>query len=96
MARVDIETCFNYCSREAGFFSSNEQRWINKIHKLKDKHPDLVTILAEPEDNDGTIYAKMPVKFLRLQGPASVSEDIIQKSRDRFSKMHKNRKEGLG
>ena len=69
-----METCFNYCSREAGFFSSDERAWINKIHKLKEKYPDLVTILAEPENNDGCIYVKMPVKFLRIQGPANRAE----------------------
>lgn len=69
-----METCFNYCSREAGFFSSDERAWINKIHKLKEKYPDQVTIIAEPENNDGCIYAKMPVKFLKLQGPARRAE----------------------
>lgn len=69
-----METSFNYCSREAGFFSSDERAWINKVHKLKEKYPDQVTILAEPENNDGCIYAKMPVKFFRLQGPAQRAE----------------------
>ena len=69
-----METCFNYCSREAGFFSSDERIWINKVRKLKEKYPDQVTILAEPENNDGCIYAKMPVKFLKLQGPAQRAE----------------------
>jgi hypothetical protein len=70
----DIETCFNYCAREAGYFSSNEQKWITKILRLKEQYPDLVTILKTPEENDGTIYAKMPVSFLKLRGPVRVSE----------------------
>ncbi len=93
----DIETCFNYCAREAGYFSSNEQRWITKILKLKDQHPGLVTILKMPEDNDGVIYAKMPVTFFRLQGPAKFSEETIQASRARLEEIRsKKRAEGAG
>jgi len=66
-----METCFNYCSPDAGYFSSDERRWITKIRKLKQQFPDLVTIIAEPETNDGCIYAKMPIRFLRLQGPST-------------------------
>lgn len=93
----DIETCFNYCSREAGYFSSNEQRWITRILKLKDQYPELVTILKMPEDNNGIIYAKMPVTFLRLQGPAKYSEETIQASRARLAEIRsKKRAEGAG
>lgn len=62
-----METCFNYCDTEQAFFSSDERRWINKIHKLKEQHPDKVTIIKEPEDNDGTIYCKLPVTALKIQ-----------------------------
>ena len=85
MAQKDIETCFNYCAREAGYFSSNEQRWINKILKLKTQHPDLVTILKMPEDNDGVIYAKMPVTFLRIQGPVRMSEAVRRANAERLA-----------
>ena len=81
----DIETCFNYCAREAGYFSSNEQKWITKILRLKKQYPDLVTILKMPEDNDGTIYAKMPVTFLRLQGPKQVSEAARKANLEKLS-----------
>ena len=97
MAQKDIETCFNYCAREAGYFSSNEQRWITRILKLKDQYPELVTILKMPEDNDGVIYAKMPVTFLRLQGPAKYSEETINASRARLAEIRsKKRAEGAG
>lgn len=84
----DIETCFNYCSREAGYFSSNEQKWITKILRLKSQFPELVTILKMPEENDGTIYAKMPVTFLRLQGPAKISDAVRQANRERLALAH--------
>lgn len=76
----NIETCFNYTTREAGYFSSNEPKYISKVHKLKEKYPDLVTIIAEPEDNDGVIYAKMPISFFRLQAPNSREMSDEEKS----------------
>ena len=97
MAQRDIETCFNYTAREAGYFSSNEQRWITRILKLKDQYPELVTILKMPEDNDGVIYARLPVTFLRLQGPAKISEETIQANRARLAEIRsKKRAEETG
>lgn len=81
----DIETCFNYCSREAGYFSSNEQKWITKILRLKSQFPELVTILKMPEENDGTIYAKIPVSFLRIQGPAKISDAVRKANAERLA-----------
>lgn len=64
--KKDIETCFNYCSKDEAFFSSNEQKWINRVRRLAAKFPDRVTILRQPETNDGTIYAKMPCNTMKL------------------------------
>ena len=47
-----METCFNYTEREHGFFSSDERKFINKVHKLKEQYPDEVRSNAGPEDND--------------------------------------------
>lgn len=93
MAQKDIETCFNYCAREAGYFSSNEQHWITKILKLKEQYPDLVTILKMPEDNDGTIYAKMPVTFLKLRGPAKISDAVKQANMEKLSRAWEKNKQ---
>lgn len=62
-----METCFNYCDKDHGFFSSDELKWINKIHKLKEAHPDKVRIIREPEDNDGCIYCELPASWLKVQ-----------------------------
>lgn len=66
--RKEIETCFNYCEIGKGFFSSDEQRWITRIHKLKEQYPNEVTIIKEPEDNDGCIYCRLPSSWLKI-GP---------------------------
>ena len=62
-----METCFNYVRKEQGFFSSDEQKWINKIHKLKTEYPEEVEIIREPENNDGCIYCTLPVSWLKIQ-----------------------------
>lgn len=62
-----METCFNYTDKNSAYFSSDERKWINHIRQLKEEHPDEVTILAEPEDNDGCIYCKLPADCLKIQ-----------------------------
>lgn len=65
-----METCFNYCNADKAFFSSDERRWINRVRKLKEEHPEEVRIIAEPEKNDGCIYATVPIKWVRISPPA--------------------------
>ena len=66
MGRQHIETYASYTSKDAMFFSSNEVKWCNRILKWKDEHPDEVQILAYPENNDDTIYAKLPVNWFKI------------------------------
>ena len=79
-----METCFNYSYQRnhndhVAWFSSNEVRFINKIHKLKKEHPDEVIIKAEPEDNDGCIYCSLPQEWLRIQAP--VKQNLTDEER---------------
>lgn len=67
-----METCFNYCCDKA-FFSSDERRFITKVRKLKEKYPEQVRILAEPENNDGCIYAELPKEWFRIQPPKKMN-----------------------
>lgn len=82
-----IETCFNYVDKDVGFFSSDEQKWINRIYKLKEQYPDQVTILREPEENDGCIYCRLPSSWLRIRPKIEreLSEEQRQEMRDRLS-----------
>lgn len=92
MAR-DVDTCFNYCGESpvtVAYFSSDELRWINKIHKLKDTHPDDVEILKEPEDNDGCIYCKLPVSWLKIQPPRNLTDEERQTIANRLNVTRKN------
>ena len=64
-----METCANYTTKDCLFFSSDERRWIHKVQVLAEKYPDEVTIIRQPENNDGCIYARMPVRYLKLIRP---------------------------
>lgn len=84
-----METCFNYVYEKGdpkiAFFSSDERKWITKIRKLKDKHPDQVTILKEPEENDGCIYCKLPMSALKLQINTSTGRKMTEEQRQRMA-----------
>lgn len=66
-ARKNIDTAFCYTSMDYMEVSSDEKKWINKVHKLKQQRPDEVTIIKEPENNNGCIYARLPVAWLKIQ-----------------------------
>lgn len=55
--------------------SGDEQRLINLIHKLKEQHPDEVTIQYEPANNHGMIVALVPRKWIRIQPPRRMSDE---------------------
>ena len=78
-----METCFNYCDKEHGYFSSDERRYITKIHKLAEKYPEQVRIIAEPENNDGCIYAELPTSWLKIQPPRKL--DLTDEQREELS-----------
>lgn len=75
-----METCFNYTG-ETAYFSSDERKWYTKIRKLAAEHPDEVTILEQPETNDGCIYAKLPASWLKIVPPRQYSEEVLEKYR---------------
>ncbi len=55
------------------YFSSDELRWRNRIIALAEAHPDEVTILEHPDQNDGCVYAKLPVEYLKIQPKRNVN-----------------------
>lgn len=83
-----METCFNYCDTKRAFFSSDERRWITKIRKLLEEHPDEVKLIASPETNDGCIYVELPAIWLKVQPPRKLemTEEQREAARERFKK----------
>jgi len=90
-----METCFNYCDVNKGFFSSDEKRWINKIRKLKEQYPDQIRIIAEPETNDGCIYCQLPTSWLKIQPKRKIEMSEEQKNalRERLARVRQTSSE---
>ena len=61
---IDYLSCDNYAT-----FCSSESKWINKILKLKELHPDAVDIRELPENNQGMILAHVPKSWFKLSPP---------------------------
>jgi len=84
----DIDTYAGYTSKDEMFFSSTEKMWHNRILKLAKANPDEVHIIKRPEENDGVIYAKMPVSYLKIQPKRKVEMTEEEKAalRERFAR----------
>ena len=66
----------------------SQKKLINKIKYLASKFPDEVKIIAENED--GSIYAHIPLKYLKIQRPRELSEEEKEAARKRLEKYRKN------
>lgn len=83
-----METCFNYVDKDLGYFSSDERRFITKIRKLKQKFPEQVQIIAEPENNDGCIYCSLPSTWLKVVPKREISPEECELRRVRWNIQH--------
>ena len=66
------------------------QKWINKVKRLHKDHPEDVEIIAE--NADGSICAKLPIKYLKISPPRQVSEEQRQKSSENFKRLREEGK----
>lgn len=82
-----METCFNYVDKDKAFFSSDERRFVNKVHKLAEKYPEQVRIIKEPEDNDGCIYCELPVCWFKIQPKRTISDERRSELSERAKKL---------
>ena len=65
-------------------------KWITKIKKLSQSNPDDVEIIAE--NKDGSICARLPIKYLKISAPRKVSDEQRQKASERFKKLREENK----
>ena len=70
---------------------SLSQGWaISRVRKLAEKCPEECQISAE--NDDGTIYAKMPVKWaVKLTAARKVSENQRQIAKERIEEYHRSK-----
>lgn len=80
---VALDTCINYCEPGWAYISSDERRWINRIRKLSELHPEECIIIKQPEANDGFIYSKFPQKWARVTPPRQVIVSDDERARRR-------------
>lgn len=82
-----METCCNYTSDT--MYVSTDERWlINRILRFADKHPDKVTVIRMPENNDGCLYCKMPSNWLKITPP--VKRELTDEQRTELAERLKN------
>lgn len=75
-----METCFNYTEKEHGYFSSDERRFITRVRRLAEKHPDKVRIIKQPEENGGCIYCELPTEWLSIRPPKKMNYTAEQRA----------------
>ena len=68
MSKRNIETTCGYTD-ETMWLSTDEKWLITRIHKLAEKNPGAVTVIREPEENDGCLYCKLPSNWLQIRAP---------------------------
>ena len=81
------ENCIEFLNNQHSItVSFCMQKWINKVKKLKEQHPDDVKIIAE--NDDGSICAKLPIKYLKLSAPKQYLLDKYygMEQKEEFSK----------
>ena len=85
------ENCVEFLNNQKTMtVSFCSQKWITKIKKLSQSNPDDVEIIAE--NKDGSICARLPIKYLKISTPRKVSDEQRQKASERFKKLHEENK----
>ena len=85
------ETCFNWTENGPCFVSSDDRHWIAVIRRVAKEHPEDVTILAEPQNNDGCIYAKIPTSYIHVYKPRKKMELTNEQRAAVVDRLKKNR-----
>ncbi len=62
-----------------------------KLYRLAKENPNEVKIIVE--NNDGSIYAHIPINYVKISPPRKVSEEQREAAGERFKQMWKNKKE---
>lgn len=62
-----------------------------KLFRLAEKYPDDVKIIKENED--GSLFAHVPVKYVKISPPKKISEEQKEAASERFKKMWEEKQE---
>lgn len=77
-----------YNGNEIMTVTLSQKKFINKILKLAELYPDEVKV--DIINDDGTILAHIPLRYLRFTRPRELSEEEKEIARERLSKFRNN------
>jgi len=80
-------SCDHIAGEKTSTFYSSEQKWINKLDKLIEKHPDDVQIISRTEDS---VLVHIPSTWFKISPPKQVSEAQKKAASIRFKQMWAN------
>lgn len=88
-----METCCEYTDKERMYLSTDERRLITRILRFYEKHPDDVTIIKRPEENDGCLYCIVPPSWLKITPPVKreLTEEQRKASSERMAYMREKK-----
>lgn len=64
----------------------HDRRLRNRVLRLAEQHPDEVAVICRPEENNGFLFAHIPLKWLRIQPPKQMSEEQREKAKERLAR----------
>lgn len=70
--------------REQATLSLSQRRTISKVKRLATQYPDQCQIMAE--NKDGSIYAHIPVSWMRINPPRKLSDEQRQQISERLNR----------
>lgn len=83
------ENCIEWIKdQEQATLSLSQRRTISRVKKLAEKYPEECQIVAE--NKDGSVYAHIPVSWVKISPPKKVTEEQIEKARERMKAFNLN------
>jgi len=70
-----METTIEYTDRNKAWLSTDERGLKNKLLKYAELNPSSVKIVRLPEENDGCLYMQIPVSWIRIKPPKTISDE---------------------
>lgn len=80
--------------QEQATLTLTQPRTITRVRKLADKHPNKCQIVSENED--GSICAHVPVRWILIRPSLHMSEEERERRRERMNNYHQNRVNNQG
>ena len=92
MSTEDYENAIEFLNgQKTAAVTLHDRRLRNRILRLAEQHPDEVAVICRPEENNGFLFAHIPLKWLRIQPPKQMSEELKERGRQQLQKLRERR-----